>query len=163
MKLNLDTVRSEIQEYLAARGIAVFHGSPRSGEPAGAVYWDTEGHPDYREFLATAETAGVRVVTLYANEFTDDVIDDALGHLDASAVPREERRGIEARLREMRGFAGFTCQIELSFDLAPRTYVFDLRTEWFEDLSEMLDRVEGVFDEEEGDDDPLAGGYFSKN
>jgi len=62
----------------------------------------------------------------------------------------------------MRSYIGFTCQIELSFDLAPRVYVFDLRTEWFDDLNDLLDRVDDAAHKSEGDS-PLGGGYFSKN
>ena len=159
MKLNLDTLRSEIQDYLESRGIAVFHGFPRAQEIP-AVYWDTEGHPDYREFLSVAEKAGVRLVTLYANEFSNEVLDDAEQRLDS--LPREERRELESRLRQMRGYTGFICQIELSFDLAPRVYLFDLHTEWYEELNELLDQIEDAEDEGE-EESPLGGGYFSKN
>src|SRR5438552_3670861 len=120
MKLNLETLRSEIQEYLESRGIVVFHGCPRSGEPSASVFWDTAHHPDYRMFLAAAEAAGARLVTLQAREFIGEMIDDALERLEESDLPREEQRAIEMRLREMRGYAGFTCQIELSFDLGQR-------------------------------------------
>ena len=161
MRVNLDTVRSEIQEYLESRGIVVFHGCARAGEHAPAVYWDTERHSDYRMFLAAAEAAGVRVVTLYANEFSNEVVEDTLGRLEETALPREERRTVEAQLREMLGYAGFICQIELSFDVAPRVYVFDLRTEWFDELEELLDRIDDAV-EEHDDEEPL-GGYYSKN
>jgi hypothetical protein len=160
MKLNLDTMRSEIQDYLKSHGIAVFHGTPR-GDEAPAVYWNIEAHPDYRTFLATAEAAGVRMVTLYANEFDAEVIDEGMERLNESGLGREERRAIEQRLREMRGYGGFTCQIELSFDLAPRVYVFDLRTDWFEDLNEMLNHIDDAH-EARDDEEPLHG-YFSKN
>jgi hypothetical protein len=163
MKLNLETLRTEIQEYLESHGMVVFHGCPRSGDASGAVFWDTERHPDYHLFLAAAEAAGVRLVTLHAHEFTEDMIDDALDRLEESDLPREERRAIEMRLREMRGYAGFTCQIELSFDLTPRVYVFDLRTEWFDDLNDLLDRIDEAYEEDEEDEEPLGGGYYSKN
>jgi hypothetical protein len=160
MKLNLDSLRSEIQDYLESHGIAVFHGVSR-GDDAPAVYWNIEAHPDYRTFLAAAEAAGVRMVTLYANEFLEEVLDEAAERLKESGMGRDERRAIELRLREMRAYAGFTCQIELSFDLAPRVYVFDLRTEWFDDLNELFDRIDDAC-EEHDDEEPLHG-YFSKN
>jgi hypothetical protein len=163
MRLNLESLRADIQNHLESRGMAVFHGWPRGSEQTAAVYWNTESHPDYEAFLAAAETAGVRLVTLYANEFSEEAIEDALARLDESALPREQRRDIESRLREIRGYAGFICQVELSFDLAQRVYVFDLRTEWFDELNEMLDRIEEGFSEEEDEDEEPLGGYFSKN
>lgn len=163
MKLNLDTLRTEIQDYLEARGMVIFQSFPRSNEASSPVYWDTEHHPNYHEFLAAAEAAGVRLVTLFARELDEDMIEDALEQLADSSLDRDERRSIEARLKEMRGYAGFVCQIELSFDLSPRVYVFDLRTEWFEDLSDLMERIEDSYREEDEGEPPLRGGYFSKN
>jgi hypothetical protein len=160
MKLNLDSMRPEIQEYLESHGMVVFHCLSR-GEEDDAVYWNLKTHPDFRTFLATAEAAGVRMVTMCANEFDADVIDVAMERLNESGMGRDTRRPIEQRLREMRGYSGFTCQIELSFDLAPRVYMFDLRTEWFEDLNEMIDQIDDACDERD-DEEPMQG-YFSKN
>lgn len=160
MKLNLDSVRAEIEEYLEQHGMAVFHAFPGIDEEAPVVQWDTEHYPDYRTFLAVAESAGVKVVAVHANEFHDDVLDETQKRLDESALAGSERTAMERRLREMRRYDGYTCQIELSFDLAPRTYVFDLRTEWFQELSDMLDQIDEASD---GPELPGPPGYFSKN
>ena len=162
MRSNLENLRSEIRDYLDSRNIAVFYGTARASEDSAAVYWDSDRYPDYRAFISAAETAGVKLLTLHANEFDEDVIDDALERLEESTLGRDERRAAEQRLREMRGYSGFVCQIELSFDLGSRVYVFELRTDWYNDLSEMLYRIDDAF-EEEDDSDALGGGYFSKN
>lgn len=162
VKANLNAMRTEIQAYLESRGLAVFHGFPRTFDDVAAVYWNTADHADFREFLAAAEAAGVKLVTLYANEFNEALIDDALERLDDPSMSRDERRALEKRLRELRAYAGFTCQIELSFDLAPRVYVFDLRTEWFEELSDLLDTIDDAFEEKESDEEPPSG-YLSQN
>lgn len=159
MKANLESVRAEIQEYLESRGIAVFHAFPGIDEAAPVVQWDTEHHSDYRAFLAAAESAGVKMVALHANEFHDDVLDEAQKRLDDSALAGSDRTAMERRMREMRRYDGHTCQIELSFDLPPRVYVFDLRTEWFQELSGMLDEI----DEASSELDLPGTGYFSKN
>src|SRR5579863_942840 len=109
MKPNLDSLRSEIHDYLESRGLAVFHGFPRSLDTP-AVYWNTETHPDFREFLDVAEKAGVKLITLFANEFSGEMLEDAEQRLDV--LPREERREWEPRLRKFRGYSGFVCQIE---------------------------------------------------
>jgi hypothetical protein len=160
MKLNLESVRAEIQEHLESRGIAVFHAFPGIDEEAPVVHWDTDHHPDYRVFLAVAESAGVKMVALHANEFDSEVLDETQRRLTESNMAGSERAAIERRLREMRRYDGYTCQIELSFDLAPRIYVFDLRTEWFQELSDMLDQIDGASD---APDIPGPPGYFSKN
>jgi hypothetical protein len=159
MTLDLDSLCSEIRDYLRSNGVAVFHGASRAVEETPTVYWDTQKHPDYRSFVAAAQAAGVRLVTIHVDEFDEELLDDALERV--AQVPREQRREIEPRLREMRRYTGTTCQIELSFDLAPRIYLFDLRTEWFEEFNDMLDQIDEVIPDE--DDDALGGSYFSNN
>ncbi|HEY7335543.1 MAG TPA: hypothetical protein VH639_11715 [Bryobacteraceae bacterium] len=166
MKLNLDSLRAQIEEHLKSRGLVVFQSLPRLGDMGPMVYWDTDRDSDFKAFLAAAEAAGVRLVTLFARELEEDLIDDALSQLDEAGLDREDRRAIESRLKEMRGYAGFTCQIQLSFDLASRIYVFDLRTDWFNDLNDLIDRIEESYDDDDEDEDdelPLGGGYFPKN
>jgi hypothetical protein len=164
MRLNLDTLRGEIQEHLEARGLVVFHSFPRAADPESGIYWDTLRFPDYHDFVAAAEAAGARMVTLHAREFTSELVDDALDQLSASTLERDERRAIETRLREMSAYEGFTCEIELSFDHAQRVYIFDLRTEWLEDLDELIETIHDSFQKEDEDEDesPL-GGYYSNN
>jgi hypothetical protein len=164
MTLNLDQVRSDIQTYLEARCIAVFQGFASGLEDVPAVYWDTAHHPDYRDFLAVAEAAGVRLVALHANQFSEDVIDDALDRLAQSDMSGADRATMERRLREMRRYDGFTCQIELSFDHPPRVYIFDLRTDWFQELNDMLEEIDDASDDHRLDfPDSHDSGFFSKN
>jgi hypothetical protein len=161
MKSNLTTLRAEIEEYLRSHDVAVFY-SVHPAEPhIGATYWDTAAHPDFRTCVATAEAAGVRLITMFANEFQVESIDSAVELLEESEIPREDRRVLEKQLREFRGCVGFICDIELSFYLGSHAYVFDLRTDWFEEYHEILDRIEE--DTPEDDEEPMGGPYFSKN
>ena len=165
MRPNLDTLRHEIEQHLEARGIAVFRSYPRVDSEdlvPGAIYWDWEHHPDYREFVEAASAAGVRMVTLFAREFTSEVLETALAHLQDTDLERDERRAFDERLNEMRAYEGFTCQIELSFDHAQRTYVFEVRTDWFDELNDMVERIEYSYQDDEEDESPLSG-YYSKN
>jgi len=154
-----------MEEHLDARGLVIFHALPRTGEYASTVHWDTENHPDYRTFVAAGEAAGVRLVTLYARQFSEEMLEDAVGRLEDARLPRDEQRGMESRLQELRRYVGFTCQIELSFDVAPRVYLFDLRTDWFEELNEILDQIDDAYEPDEDDTSgPFGdGGYYSKN
>ncbi len=160
MNHNLDTMCTEIQEYLASRGITVFHGEERDGEELPTLHWDTLRRPDYHGFVDAAEAAGVKLVNMYVNEFSVEMLDTVTERV--KEIPRDERREVEARLRELRAYAGFTCQIELSFDLGQRVYLFEVRTEWFDDLNELLHELDGDLTDED-DESPLGGGYFSKN
>lgn len=163
MNTNLDTLRTEIQSFLASEGFQIFHGCSRALDTIPAVYWDCERYPNYRDFLAIAKAADVKIVVYHEQEFTTDQLDEALEHLETAEMPREESRTIERRLKELRSYEGFTCLLELSFDNEGRVYVFDLRTDWYEELADILDEIEfQANDKEEGDDNPM-GGYFSRN
>src|SRR5512135_2281277 len=145
MRPNLETLRHEIEQHLESRGLALFRSYPRTdpeGSSSGTVYWDSQNHPDYREFVEAACAAGVRLVTLYARELTADFIENALAQLADTDLERDERRALDTRLNEIQAYEGFTCQIELSFDLAQRTYVFEIRTEWFDELNDLVERIE---------------------
>src|SRR5262249_54973372 len=101
------------------------------------------------------------MMALYTRKFNNDLVDEALDRLHGSQLDRDERRAIEMRLLEMQKYEGFTCEIELSFDHAQRTYILDLRTEWFDELRELIGRIEESF-EEPDEQSPLSG-YFSNN
>ena len=165
MRTNLDSLRTEIQEFLGSRGMVIFYSFPRVGDPHSEVYWDTAGHPDFHEFVAAAEAAGVRLLTLSSSQLEEEVLEEALERLADANLDRDDRRVIESRLKELRGYAGFTCQIELAFDLASRTYILDLRTDWFDDLNDLIDRLDDSFDDDDEDEDEAPGGgsYFSRN
>ena len=144
--------------------MAVFRSYPRAESESSltaAVFWDVENHPDYREFVEAAWAAGVRMVTVSTRVFTSDIVQSALSQLSDTDLEREDRRTLEARLNEMGAYEGFTCQIELSFDHAQRTYVFEVRTDWFDELNDLVERIEDSY-QDEGDENPLSG-YYSNN
>jgi len=165
MHLNLNSLRAQIEEHLQSRGIAIFQSLPRAGDPTSTIYWDTARYPDYEAFLAAADAAGVRLVTVFARELDDEMIEDTLNQLSELDIDRDERRGLEKRLKEMRAYTGFTGEIELSFDIDSRVYVFDLLTDWYADLQDLIEHMEllDAEDEDEEDDMPLGGGYFPRN
>ncbi len=41
-------------------------------------------------------------------------------------------------------------------------FLFDLRTEWYEEFSDMFDEIQLMTTPDEEDDTPMSG-YFSKN
>jgi len=164
MKPNLDTLKTEIEEYLEESGLAVFYGYSRVLESMPAVYWDCDQYPDYRLFVKAAHTAGAKVIVFHQREFSADQVEDALEQLTTCDLPRDEYHKLERRLNELRIYDGFICAIELSFDHEGRVFLFDLRTDWYEEFSELLDEIEMMDAEtDDDDDDPTMGGYFSKN
>jgi hypothetical protein len=160
MKPNLDALKTEIEQYLEETGLAVFYGYSRALESTPAVYWDCDQYPDYRRFVQAARTAGAKIIVFHQRTFLSEQVDDALEQLSASNLPREEHREFEQRLTEMRRYDGFVSAIELSFDHEGRVFLFDLRTEWYDELTEILDEIQALAPDE---DDGTMGGYFSKN
>ena len=163
MKANLDNLRREVMAHLEATGFTVFKSYPRGMDLGSeAIYWDSETYPDYHEFVAAAKSVGAQMMTVYSREFSADSVDEALETLADSGLSREERRPIEIRLKELRGYEGFVCHIELSFSDRHRTYIFDQPTEWYEEMEQIVDDIENSFGAPI-DDAPLGGGYYSNN
>lgn len=164
MKLDLDHLKAEIEEHLKNLGFVVFQGHSRIANSAPFVYWDTEANPDFREFLEVARQCGVRLVVFHHREFTQRYLDDAMDRLELAEMPRDDQRPLERRIKALTDYVGFTCHLELSFDWESRVYYFSLRTEWYEDLLDILEEIDAAFsedDEEEGEGP--VGGYFSRN
>src|ERR1700685_3032974 len=99
MGLDLETLRAEIQAYLDDSGLAVFHGYHHSTDSVVQVSWDTERHPNFREFLSAGQKAGVKLFVFHYESFSLDRVDDALEQLEETDFTREEKRSYEARLR----------------------------------------------------------------
>ena len=163
MKPNLDTLKTEIEHYLEETGMAVFYGYSRGLDSMQGVYWDCDHYPDYRLFVKAAQTSGVKMIVFHQREFSADQLDEALEQLAGCDMPREEYHELERRLNAMRPYDGFVCAVELSFDHDGRVFLFDLRTDWYEGLSEILDEIQIMDAESDDDDDTPISGYFSKN
>jgi hypothetical protein len=159
---NLETLRTEMEKAIEERGLIVYHSLPRPADGPTPLLWNSARYTDYKEFLDAAKAAGAKIVTLFGREFTGDLLEHALEQASLAPLPLDERRTIEKTLREMRAFTGFTCQIEMAFDLATRVYLFELSAEWYETLNELLDRIEDACEDDDEDASPL-GGYYSKN
>jgi hypothetical protein len=161
MRANLQGLCREVSEHLAERQLAIFRSYPRSADVGSdAIYWDVDQHPDFREFIDAATTAGARMITFYSRQFSTDILDRALERLEQSAMDRAKRRALERDLTEMRPYEGFICQVELSFTDGHRTYIFDQATPWYDEMMDLIDQIEETDPAE--DDNPLAG-YYSNN
>jgi hypothetical protein len=161
MKPNLETLKIEIEQFLEESGLAIFYGYSRALESAPTVYWDCDQYSDYKQFVHVARTVGAKVMVFHQRTFLSEQVDDALERLSECNLPRDEHRDFEQRLTSMRGYDGFVCAIELSFDHEGRIFLFDLRTDWYDELTEILDEIQLMTSD--AADDASMGGYFSKN
>lgn len=164
MDLNLDTLKREVAEYLDASGFAVFHGHPGGMDSTACMFWDTEHFPDFQAFLEVARQSGAKLIVFGTHEFSSEDIEELMAQLEACEMPREERRELESRIREMRIFEGVTCSLELAFDYHSRLYVFEVRPDWYEEFMTFEDEIAAhLTADKEIDDDDSLGGYYSKN
>ncbi len=163
MSGNLDTLKSEIEDFLAREGFIVYHGYARGIDPSQMIYWDTERYEDYHAFLSVAHAVGVSMVVFHRREMTSDMINEALDRLESSGLDHDDYRLTENRLEELRRYEGFTCAIELSFDHQSRVYVYERRAPWFDELTDIMDELEYGESGGEEDDEPPMGGYYSRN
>jgi hypothetical protein len=167
MALDLENLRKEMQAHLEKSGTAIFYGYHRMLDSLIQVTWDTGRHPDFREFLETASKAGAKLIVFNQEAFQLDQIDEALEGLEESDFTREEKRSYETRLKQLQAYEGFTCVLQLSFALEGRLYLFELHTDWYDSMRDILNELDLVadpFDEEDEQEErgPL-GGYFSNN
>ena len=115
MDIDLDTLKTEILQYLEASGFAVFRSHSGELEGLPLVCWDCERFPDYRMFLETAQKVNARLILFAAREFEASEIDEELEELEDCDISRDDRREYERRLREYRKHEGVTCSLELGF------------------------------------------------
>ena len=162
MKQNLDELKTEVLQHLESQGFVVFHGYSRLSDADSFVAWDVERQPDYRQFLETAKNSGVKLIVYHWREFSRAHVDEAAERLEECDFSVEEQHNLERRLRDLRAYEGFTCALELSFDLKARVYLFNLRAEWYEEYLDLIEELGGgLADDEDEEDDPLDGFYSS--
>jgi hypothetical protein len=162
MSWNLDELKTEVLKYMEAEGFVVFHGYSRLADADSFVAWDTDRLPDYHVFLGAAKKAGVAMVVYHFREFSATHLEDAEDRLEDSDITAEERRGIERRLRNLHNYEGFACALELSFDYQGRVYLFNLRSDWYDDYLDLIEELDAAMPDDE-DDPGSMGDFYSKN
>ena len=165
MALDLESLRAEIQAYVDESGVAVFHGFRQSPERVAQVAWDTEGHPDFREFLNAGLKAGVKLFVFHVENFSLERVDEVLEQIGETDLTREEKRNYETRLKQLHDYDGFTCSVGLSFSLEGCEYTYEVHTDWYQSLHEVLAELEAAFNDEEEEEgsDGAIGKFFSRN
>ncbi|MBK5295315.1 MAG: hypothetical protein JJE04_27010 [Acidobacteriia bacterium] len=171
MKKELDTLKTEIEKALAAGGFLVYHGLPRLKDPSALVHWDVMQYGDPKEFLQVAAGMQVKLVVFHSGVFSSGMVDRAKQRLESLELNREDHREFERGIKRLRGFEGFTCALELSFDVGGVTYTFEALTLWYREFLSMLDELDDLetasmdMDEDEDEDEDAGpmGGYFSSN
>jgi hypothetical protein len=114
-------------------------------------------------FLDVARKTGIKLILFGSREFEAADIDELIEQLDTSDLPREEQREYRTRLRDLRGYEGQTCSIELGFDFNQRLYVYEVQPDWYEEFIALDEEIIARVSDDDIDDEEPLGGYFSKN
>ena len=166
MDLNLETLKTEILDYLAASDFAVFRSHAGALDSMSLITWDTERFPDYRMFLETARKAGQTLILFAARELEEEEVDEALEELEDAEMTREEQREFESRIRAARVHVGVTCALEMAFDYNSHLYVYEARPDWYEEFLEAVDELTAMLpvgDDVQGGGHDGLGGFYSNN
>lgn len=165
MNLSLENTKNEIEEYLRNEQFVVFHGFVQKPDSQPIAFWDTNRHPDFREYLNAARMLGVKVIVLTVLNFTRGILEDARVRLEDCDVPSEERRSLEKRLREFRRYEGFICGVDLLFDYQGRTFVYSRHADWYQEFAELSSLIDeyASYEEEDEDDGDYPEDLFSRN
>ena len=166
MDIDLDTLKQEILAFLDASSFAVFRSYPGGLEGMPLICWDCERFPDYRMFLEAAAKLHVQLILVATREFEQSEIDEEVEELDASEMPREERRTFDTRLVKYKKYTGQTCSLELAFDHNSRMYVYEVHPDWYDEFVELSEEIaESVELGDAGDDEEEGGmgGFYSNN
>jgi hypothetical protein len=164
--LNLETLKTEILDYLAASEFAVFRSHPGALDAQSVITWDVDRFPDYRMFLEPAQKLGLRMVLFASREFDESEVDEALEEMQDAELSREEAREFEKRLRDARRHVGDTCGLELAFGYNSHLYVYEVQPDWYEEFIETVDELASLIPAgEDFTDDGTdgIGGYYSNN
>ena len=109
----------------------------------------------------------IRIIVVHYKSLPAGQIGELLEQLDELDLDRDERRNLARDLQRLKMYEGFVSALDLSFDNATQTYLFNATTSWYKELLDILQQFEvfspGFGAPEDIDDEPISGGYFSKN
>jgi hypothetical protein len=165
MRQDLDTLCAEVERELASSGLVVFRGFNRGLESRPQVDWDVAAEPDFRLFLGCAKKLGAGIVVFSAQKLKASMLERAQDQLETADLPPDEYREFERKLRKLRGYEGFTCSLEISFDHQGVTYIFHMATTWYDEFLDMLNDLDEYAEGLPADEDEEGpmGGYYSQN
>lgn len=165
MALDLASLKAEVLSDLEREEFAIFF-TDSGSEGLSVIYWDVKRRPAVSDFLHAARKCESKLITFYERVFSQAAIDDVLERIESSELSRDERRSYETRLKKLQEFEGFTCELELSFEYGHHVFVYQVRTDWFEDFEDIFAEVtvgdSDLYDDDEEDEGPISG-YFSRN
>lgn len=134
------------------------------------VWWNSDLQPDYRQFIAAAKAAGAKVILYFDQDLTEESIEEAEQALELARVEPEEYREYARAIGEFRSWIGFTCRVAIGFASEGMFYFYDLESDWYSNMLDMVEELrlsaypfDGSDDDDEPGGNPPMGNYYSNN
>jgi hypothetical protein len=166
MRQDLDTLFEEVERTLKAKNFTIFRGNSRGFDTRPQVEWDVDNRPDFREFVDVAEALGIKLIVVQRSKLEAEMIESATERMEMADLPPGDRREYDRDLERLKGYVGFSCSLQLSFDYNGLTYLYDLYTPWYAELLDIADEIDSALDDharQSSPGGPLGGGYYSQN
>lgn len=169
---NPEILKDEIPEYLQAEGFAVFPVDPELWPAGQAIWWDTTRLPDYQAFAATAKALDVRLMLFYREELTEEHMEELEEMLEGVSSEPVEYREIARHVGQLRSHLGFTGRVGIGFTHAGSLYWFEVEAPWFEEMEKLQEELQILsaayrgpltIDDDDEDEDPPMGNFYSRN
>ena len=165
---NLDSLKLEIEQHIRDNGFAMFRGLERSSMDRDlSINWDTLRFPDFKEFLAVAAAAGVKIVVFHFVVLAPSHIQMLQSHLDEASIERDEKRNLSRAIQRLKMYEGFISSVAISFDHGINTYLYSLSTAWQTEMDNIAERIEPFLPDfltgEDENDGPVGGSFYSRN
>jgi len=160
---DLNEIAGEIEQYLGENNFIAFHTAAHLGDTP-TVQWDTERHPEFRQFLKAAKQLEVRLICLSLRTLRAPMLDSTLDDLEEAEFPEDLEHEMRRRLEQLRGYEGFTAAVELSFDHDGRQYFYSVRAPWYTEFLSIANTIDTRMEQfDEKDDEGPTGPYYSQN
>jgi hypothetical protein len=139
---DLSRLYDEVRESAAQQGLLTFPGYV--GEELPAVWW--QGDPnDWFGFLAIAKAEGVRTIFVGRAVLEEEDLQELAEWVEERTGPGSSN-GDRARIKEFERYIGNTGEVRLGWIRDGVAFLFQHRTEWYDDFLDLMAEIE---DEEE--------------
>jgi len=139
---DLSRLYDEMKESAADQGLLTFPGYV--GEELPAVWWQGDVE-DWLGFLKIAKAEGVRTVYVGRAVLEEEDLQELAEWVEEKAGPGSTN-GDRARLKEFERYIGSTGEVRLGWIRDGVAFLFQNRTEWYQEFLELMAEIE---DEEE--------------
>ena len=136
---DLARLYDEVVTGVTRQGLLVFPGYISDDLPA--VWWQG-GSEDWQEFLRIGKAEGARTIYISRTVLEEEDLQEVAGWIEERAGPGSTN-GDRARLKEFERYVGNTGEVRLGWIRDGVAFLFQVRTDWYEEFLELMAEAEG--------------------